>query len=310
MPDERTPRVMITKHLLNEKQAYGSKFERSLNMKYGGQFGYAPEYSEWISNKSYVKRNLIINLLESPKFFEILDEPKIWREALKAFVELHPKSVEGFQRGLEVTLAETEFGAAGEMQEEYTDVKRARTTPTFKLMEKEGNIIQRFLEFWIRFGLMDPDTKTPMATTLPNYEGISGNANRTDWLSDWYTMSFIAYEPTPTMKHVNAAYICTNCFPTTTGEITHARNTTVEGETVELDIPFTSITDSSDCAKRVAESLLEQLKLENADPQTRIAFLTEANPNIADLDDVGYEDSVESTTEKCEGEEQAVPALI
>ena len=34
-----------------------------LDLQYGGQMGYAPNYNEWVSNAAYVPRNLICLLL-------------------------------------------------------------------------------------------------------------------------------------------------------------------------------------------------------------------------------------------------------
>ena len=85
----------------NKAYARGTNSE-VLNLKFGGQFGWSPNLTEWVSNQAHVARNLIPILLEAPKFFNLMPNPNVWVETLRALVELHCTSIEGFDAGLEV----------------------------------------------------------------------------------------------------------------------------------------------------------------------------------------------------------------
>ena len=259
--------------LMSENVAYGDRNEPTLRLDYGGNFGYAPDIEEWVSNQAYVKRNLIILLLEIPKFMGIMGNSHEWYAGLRALIELHPKSVSGFNAGLEVSVHEQAVGGGGELQQAYTDVKRARTVPVFSWVDKDGNTIQRFLEYWIRFGLMDPDSKVPMATTLDGYK-------EKDWLADWYAMTIMAIEPNATMESVIRSWITTNMWPMSTGDITGKRDMTTEHEAVEIDITFTGISDTSLGTNICAQAMLDTINAKNANNWLRKCFVSKADTRV------------------------------
>ena len=116
-----------------------------VDLKYGGQMGFAPELAEWVSNAAYVRRNLICILLEAPKGFQYLPNPDYWISTLRALVELHPLSIDGLNAGLEVELAQNPVGGAGQQQEDVTDVKETQSSPTFRWAEKYNMPIALFL---------------------------------------------------------------------------------------------------------------------------------------------------------------------
>ena len=278
--------------LMSKDVAYGDRNEPTLRLDLGGTFGYAPDIEEWVSNQAYIKRNLIIILLEVPKFMSIMNNSKEWYAGLRALIELHPKSVNGFNAGLEVSVHEQAVGGGGEMQQAYTDVKRARTVPVFSWVDKDGNTIQRFLEYWIRFGLMDPDSKIPMATTLSGYTDK-------DWLADWYAMTIMAIEPNATMESVIRSWITTNMWPMSTGDITGKRDMSSEHEAVEIDITFTGISDTSLGTNICAQALLDTISTKNANNWLRKCFVSEPDHMVKTSDGkVGFKQGVTEITEE------------
>ena len=177
-----------------------------LDLKYGGQFGWSNNFQQWVSTQAYVRRNLVAILLEPPKFFKYMPNSNVWVQALKSLVELRPTSIEGFSAGLEVEKDEHEFGGGGEFFQEYTNVKRARTEPTFNFTERYGMPIQTFLQNWIQYGIQDPDTKYALVGTL---EGDYPS----DMLADNYSMSCLFFEPDPTHRRVVKSWVTTNMWP-------------------------------------------------------------------------------------------------
>jgi hypothetical protein len=291
----------LTGKLLGD-QAYGNwnSGRVKLDPQYGGQHGWSPNLNEWVSNQAYVRRNLICVLIEAPIFFHRMKNPSKWVKILKSLIELHAISVEGLNAGLEVTTDTHPVGGGGELQDEVTNVKRARTEPTFNFIEKYGMPIQTFLYHWITYGLMDPETKYPLITTL-NYtytndtktHFLGDKSNITDddtsllnyapsdLLADEYTATVLFMEPDPTHKTVLKSWLTTNMFPKTTGEIVGKRDLTADGEIARLSVGFTGISQFNLGTSLFAQGILNAINITNANPFLRDSFIT--NPTIDDF---------------------------
>lgn len=268
------------------KSAFGANQNSPLlDLTHGGQFGWAPNLTEWVSNQGYVRRNLVCILLEAPKFFSLMPNPEKWVECLRALLEIHAKSIDGYNAGLDAEFEEHAVGGAGEMQEELTDVKRARTTPKFSFTEKYGRPIQTFLQNWIQYGMMDPDTKYALIGTLAASQVPS------DMLADWFTASVLVFEPDPTHRKVVNSWITSNMMPKSTGEITGKRDLTTAMELVTLDIEFTGISQSGLGTNIVAQRILDTINLENANPYLRPGFIQNISADV-DKDTTGYKKGV------------------
>jgi hypothetical protein len=270
----------ITDAFLDQK-AFGKNANQAmLDVTHGGQFGWSPNLTEWVSNQAYVRRNLVCILLEAPRFFQYMPEPQKWVDTLKSLFELHARSIEGFNGALTVETDGHPVGGAGEMQDEVTNVTRARSEPSFTFLEKTGMPIQTFLYNWITYGLMDPDTKYAMVGTL-------AGERPTDMLPDWYSASCLFFEPDPTHRRVVKSWVTTNMFPKETGEITGKRDLTSASETLSLTIPFTGISQFNLGTNKFAQSILDKINLTNANPYLNPSFIQKLDSNISDTSE-GY----------------------
>ena len=278
----------INKELLMEGKAF-SKYRDSavIDIINGGQLGFAPKLSEWVSNQAYVRRQLIPILLEAPLFFQHMDNSELWVSTLKSLVELHCRTIEGFNAGLTVELDEHPVGGAGEMQQEFTDVKQARTEPAFTFVEKYGLPIQSFLYNWITYGLMDPNTKTSMMGTLAKASIPK------DMLANWYSMSCLFIEPDPTHRRVVKSWVTTNMFPKSTGEIIGKRDLTSASEILTLNIEFTGISQFNMGTNQMAQKILDDINIENANPSMRPSFIKEMSADVAGSAE-GYKENAET----------------
>lgn len=272
----------LTDALLDAK-AFGHNADRPmLDLTYGGQHGLAPDLTQWVSNQAYVRRNLVCILLEAPRFFQSMPEPGKWVQTLKSLFELHARSIEGFNAALTVDVSEDNVvGGAGEVQQEFVNVTRARSEPSFTFVEKYGMPIQTFLSNWITYGLMDPDSKQALVGTL--------NANRpTDMLADWYTASALFFEPDPTHRKVVKAWVTTNMFPKETGEITGKRDLTSASEVLNLTIPFTGLSQFSLGTSIFAQKILDNINVTNANPYLRPSFIQDIAADVNAEAKAGY----------------------
>jgi len=251
----------------------------------GGQFGWSNNIGEFVSNAAYVRRNLVCVLLEAPRFFQLMPEPQKWVDTLKTLIELQAKTVDGFQSTLSVEFDEHAVGGAGEFQQEVTDVKRGRTEPVFTYTEKYGRPIQTFIQNWIQYGMMDPDTKYALMGTL---NGVKAD----NMLPDWYTCTVLAFEPDPSHTKIVKSYVTTNMMPKGTGEIIGKRDLTSATETLELSIEFTGITQSTLGTNLFAQKILDSINIANANPYLRPSFIQDIDSEVA-AGTKGYKASVE-----------------
>jgi len=280
----------LTEALLGAKAWSTGNDNPQLDPTFGGQFGWATNPSEWVSAQAYVPRNLIPIVLESPEFFQKMPDPAKWVAAWKCMVEKHARTIEGLKAGLTVDVAEHAFGGAGEMFQEFTDVKRERSTLSFGLVDKYGNVFQQFLERWIMYGLMHPETKIPLTATL---EGGGPSDN----LADWYGGTIAFIEPDPTGKRVIRTWISTNVWPQGTGPIEGKMDKTSSLSIKELSLEFTSLTFINEGTRAYGQEILDGINTTFANPQIRESFIKSVAADVGAVTR-GYSESVTSVADK------------
>lgn len=268
--------------------AYTRNIDRPiLDLKYGGQHGWAPNLTEWVSNQAYVSRPLICILLEAPRMFTVMPDSDKWIASLKALFELHARTIEGMNAGLKVDTEEHPVGGAGEQQQEVVNVTRERSQPKFTFIEKYGRPIQTLLEYWIRYGLMDPETKYALLGTM-NKPEIK------DLLADWYSATCLFVVPDPLHKTVDKAWITTNMFPLSNGDITAKRDLTSSQEMLTLDIEFSGISQYGMGVNHFAQQILNNINTLNADPFMRPSFVNRISPDVDAQNTTGYKSWTET----------------
>jgi hypothetical protein len=268
--------------------AYTRDIDRPiLDLKNGGMHGWAPNLSEYTSNQAYISRPLICILLEAPRMFTVMPDSQKWISSLKALFELHARSIDGMNAGLKVDVEEHPVGGAGEQQQEVVNVTRERSQPKFTFIEKYGRPIQTLLEYWIRYGLMDPETKYALLGTM-------GKAEVKDLLADWYSATCLFMQPDPMHKKIDKAWITTNMFPLANGDITGKRDLTASQEMLTLDIEFSGISQYGLGVNQFAQTILDSINTTNADPFMRPAFVNKISPDVAAANTNGYKSWTEA----------------
>ena len=273
----------ITDSVLNQKTLYAGS-SPTPNLKYGGQSGYLPRigmvgpdgknYDEWISNQAYVSRNIIPVVIRAPKFFSLLPEPARWLEVYKALLEVHALSIVGLTSEIELTTDEHAIGGGGEFQEEVTDSKRTRSAISYTFKEKTNKAIVKFLDYYIRYGIMDPDVKKPLISTSVDTSSIPS--------AELSTGTILFIETDISQRVVVDAWLCSNFFPRRTGERTGQRNLTSAGETKDLSIDFASITMNNEAVLNMATNILNGLTILNNIPDiNNVVPSSEITPEVA-----------------------------
>jgi hypothetical protein len=245
-----------------------------LDLRYGGEQGYAPNLSEWVSNQAYIQRPLIALLIEAPLGFRFMNDPTFWIAALKNLFETNAKSITGLNSSIEVDWgSENPVSGGGEMQQDFTDVKRQRSIPVFTWVEKYGRPIQTFLYEWITNLIADPDTKVANIATL-------GVGNQIDLLADMYSATVLFIEPDPTQRKVIKAWLCTNMAPKGTGDILGRRELSSAMENQELQIEFTALTSSNLGVRAFAQTVLNSINYTNANPNMQPSFVSALQADV------------------------------
>ncbi len=256
-------------------QAYGQKVTAPMvDLNKGGQHGASVHFDSYLSSTAYVRKNLIAVVLEAPRGFRLMDQPSKWVEALKALVEVQPLSIEGLQGGLNVDTVETAFGGGGEIQEDPANVTRTRSQVSFTWKDRYGKPISHFLREWIINLIMDPITKAPAVVSR-------GSAAPTDLLPDFYGMSVLFFEPDPTCTKVLEAWLGTNMFPKSSGDIIGRRDMSAAGEGSELNIEFTGIYQHGYGVRQLAQAIYDRMNLTGLDPNRQKAFLDGVDADVA-----------------------------
>lgn len=260
-----------------DKKAYGENRSMPMvDLVNGGQFGEQVEMAGYVSSAQYVRRNLIARVIETPRGFEDLPNPEKWREAYRALIELHPKTIEGFNSQLTVEVASTPFGGAGEEIESVSNVTRNRSVPNLTWVERYGRPISVFWDLYIMELLMDPITKIPnvMARAAAN-----GKASP-DLLPDYIGGTVLFFEPDPTFTKIDKAWLVTNFWPKTGAPAEARRDLTSPGDQVEFSIEFSAISQIGTGVNELAQKMLDEMNITGANPNNREAFVKAVTPDL------------------------------
>lgn len=268
--------------------AYSNSIARPmLDVSKTGYQGYAPDLTNWVSNQAHLDGGQMICLLvEPPKMFTVLPNSEKWIASLKSLFETHARNIDGMNAGLKVDTDEHAVGGGGEMHQEFTNVTRERSQPKFQFIEKYGRPIQTLLDYWIRYGLMDPETKYALL-------GAMKKADVKDMLADWFTATCLFIVPDPLHKSVDKAWLTTNMAPLGTGEIVGKRDLTSAKSILTLDVEFSGISQVGFGVNSFAQQVLDSINILNADPFNRPSFVNRIAADVEAANTTGYRQGTE-----------------
>ena len=233
-----------------------------------GQHGYAADLRYWHANTDYVRRNIYAKLIEAPTGFNAYPNGKLLIGILKSLVETHAMTWEGLASTMSVEKVSTAVSGAGEMQDTPSKVTVEPCAPVLGVPEKYGLIYRRLFQFWMRELISDPDSERAGIYTLPEGSNIPG-----DHLPDVYSMTVCFFEPDPTGRFVNRAWLCANMWPEGGVEDTGSRDKTAAGDKEEYSIQFTALTQRSQGVYDFAQKLLDDMNKSGTSPNQQPAFI-------------------------------------
>ena len=248
------------------------------NLLKGGQWGYVPiigtkdNKHAWMADQAYIRRDVIPVVLQAPKGFELLPNGDYFKKACVALFEKHARTIEGLDSSLTVNVGEHELGLEGGKYQEPVNVTVAESNVSISLTEKYGQAVKNFLDVWIRYLIMDPQTKSPLiAQYLTNGNGqgsneiyINGTAiNNNVWSTEYYTMTVLFIEPDILNARVVNAWLVSNMFPRSVPNIIGKRDKKADKEIEEITIEFGgfALHSRNTHVRKLAQDILDTLKL-------------------------------------------------
>lgn len=276
----------------------------TLDIKHGGQWGALPamgaldngaSINEWMHDQQYLKRDLIPIVISVPKMFELFPNTDSWKQAVKAMLEVHAKTIDGLNSSLSVNKTDKELGLSGAKFEEVSDVTRESSSVAITVDEKYGNPFEILLDVWIRYGLLDPDLKAPLITRIAS-EDLLPNV----WSPEWYAMSAIFIEPDVLLRKPIHAWLVNNMFPDANPDITGKKdkNSGRDGKTISITLGGFAIPHTNKRVMKLAKQVLTNLELWNKDPEDMLLPVDKIDESIANVDGVNiYYDGIKPGTD-------------
>lgn len=275
----------------------------TIDIRNGGQWGALPviggvengvAVNEWMHEQQYQRRDLIPIVLSVPKMFNLLPNADAWKQAVKAMIEVHAKTIDGLNSSLTVDTAEHDLGLSGAKFREVIGVTRESSNVSITVEEKDGNPFEILLDVWIRYGLEDPDLKAPLITRVANDEELPEQFG-----PEWTTMSVLFIEPNALYRKVVHAWLVSNMFPTSNPDIIGKKDKSASREfkSMSIELGGFAIPHTNKRVKKLADTVLANLELWKKDPEDILLPSDTVDPSIAEVDGVNiYYDGIKPGT--------------
>lgn len=238
----------------------------------GGQNGQQANYAAFYANTDYISRNARVLLLTAPEGWNYFTDGQTYIDNLKAIVEVHAQSWEGFTSTLSVASEQTAMNGAGEQQHTFTKVTREPSVPVLNIPDKYGLPVLATLESMIIDLMMDPENGLATLYTLPNKPRHQ--------LPNIYTFAILVYEPDPTFQYANRAQIVANMFPQMGPENTMRFDKTAEGEKANYSITFNGFTQRGRGVLDYATKMIKALNITNTSPELQPAMIQSISEDV------------------------------
>jgi len=255
------------------------------NLGVQGQNGYITDLAYYPSATDYIRKPMIIKVLQAPVGLTLMPNATEYIAAYKNLIENMMQSWTGFNKTLNVANQETQLGQAGEVFQTPSRVSRARSQITSTVVEKDNMPVIRFLEDMTRYLIGDPDVGHAL---------LSGVTDAfTDQLADMYGGTILAYEPDKTFRKVQRAWLITNFWITgDIGENTGSRQMQADGETVTYNLTWTGWQKVGYAVDKLAQSFMDAVRVTGIDPQYQPNFISAVDSNVTAISNVGYSEQI------------------
>lgn len=274
----------------------------TIDIRNGGQWGALPilggvengvNVNQWLHEQQYLRNDLIPIVLSVPKGFELLPNADQWKQAVKAMLEVHAKTIDGLDASLTVDKVEKDLGLSGAKFAEVANVTRATSTVSITVDERYGNPFEILLDVWIRVLLRDPDLQAPLITRIADADLLPAV-----WSPEWSTMSAIFIEPDVLLRKPIRAYLVSNMFPNGNPELLGKKDKSAsrEGKVITIELGGWAIPSTNNRVMKLARDILTNLKLYELNPDDLLLPVAKGDESLAEVvgEDIYY-DSTNAT---------------
>lgn len=283
----------ITDRLLESGVGYNTGNAPTLNLKYGGQFGYAPSLDTVETLTPFVDRDVTIIVYKWPEAFKLAGlqgQRQTLIDSVTELFETHPYSVTGFNAGTTLETAELQSGFEGQVLKPVVKSTKAVSDVTFNYRELELEPFSRFCKWWMDYLIQSANGRA-LISTIEDIGELP-----LEWNAAQYSVSYVAFQTDAHFSTVTRAWDAKGVHPLSDGEITASRTPTEAKSIRELSIPMTGYITEGPAAEAIAQQLLDQLNVTNANPFTAGTRLTEDEVQDV-INDSSYAKSIESVRE-------------
>lgn len=255
-----------------------------INLAVQGQQGYVTDMAYYPSVTDYVRKPLIVKVLQAPVGLTLMPNAPAYIAAYKNMIENMMQSWSGFNRTLSISAGETQIGHAGEVFQTPTRVARARSQITSTIVEKDRRPIIRFLEDYARYLIGDPDVGHPLLT------GVTDQF--VDQLADIYGGTILAFEPDKTFRYVENAFLITNFFPIQDiGENIASRSLQQDGDIVTYNLNWAGWQKVGYAVDKLAQAFMDAVRVSGIDPSYQAPFVNAVDSNVKAVS-TGYHEQI------------------
>lgn len=275
----------ITQDLLPPGVIHRNITRPMADIRRGGQFGWQPDMQGIINSTPYTSNNIICKVLASPRGFNDLPNPEVWHGAFKAMFETQALTIEGLNKKLNPSWTDTPMGGSGEIMEVPVGMTRERSVPSFSFNDKTGLPMTELIEQYHRLFIQDENTKHPGIALINN--------DVPDGLIDYYTWTMIFIEPNRYWTHAVKTWLITAMGIKDSPEQTGKRDLNGEHELADFTLEMSGVGQVGPSVDAVGTAIIRSMQSSLSDPSRTPAFMQGPTADIADREDVGFQEMME-----------------
>lgn len=233
--------------------AFGVGDRPVLNGPQGGQYGWAPNIANMVSEHPHIQQQTWCFCISTPALFSRMPAGNILHSLAKSWFETRSREITGLSERIETEFAEQRF--SGRVFSVPSGGTRTLGVINHAGVDIEGEVYTNLHRSWSLYGLNDPDLGHPRAVILDDPG---------DLLIDQISCANIYLEPTRNMRDVAHAALAVGIMPRNTVEIQMRRNKDEAGQMRDINMEYTGLIDfDTQAAKEIARSFLSKLPMYN-----------------------------------------------
>lgn len=253
----------------------------TINPGEGGQYAWAPNIYEFVSEHPHIQQQAYCNLMSSPVAYNKLPNgigPTMHMLA-KCFFENRTKIFEGLTTTTQNEFADQKFGSGGQMLSVPTGSSRQLGNVTHHAIDPEGETFYHWIKTTNDYLVSEPQIQHPLLVTVPDPG---------DMALDDISFSLCYWEPTRNMRDIAHAAVVVGAFIKQTPQIDLKRDLETPGQMRELQVELTGLVDfDSYAAITIARTFLSRMPLYNPNGRDVVPGFNQPTADVQNVTSTG-----------------------